>query len=169
MTREKKVLSSRDESPDVLLERMGDFLFLLWDVLDKPIDIDPPETMEGLMAEVSDSLLDLATKYTEVVESNNRLASDVLSLTISNTALKTDLYQCTKMVAGLCGPVVQDVLLGQAVKMLAREGNATIVPHVKHGVSMTGYAFEAEEDLREGLKCAIEAYNNDLAGKILTS
>lgn len=154
--------------PDILLQRMQDFLFLVWDVVDKPDSVEIPETMEEVMHELDEALMQLAIAHTDMKDENAMLKTDLLAYSVTNMALRADLMQATKLVVALTSPPTNEMLLNRATNVLQREGDAELSVQSNGNDIDVHITFNSEKELREGLRAAIEDYNVELSNKLLT-
>lgn len=171
MTRDRKILTSRVEGNDFVLDRLQDFVFLVWDVLerDSDPDLDMPKTVEECLQALDDGLTEMAMKHLDQKEEIHQLGSDVLNLSVSNAALISDLRKVEDVVQGLTNPVnvAQVKNLDNAVNIFLRESEADMVAKADGAAVNVEVRIKSDEQLRAGLMQAVEYFNCELADQLL--
>lgn len=162
MSRIKKTLSSREGTGNVNLDHLQDMLFMVMDVQNRVDQFDAvPATMEGVLAALDSQLADLAVGYADLCEVNDRMASQILSLSVNEHLMRSDILRMTDALSAVVNPADPQAL-DDAYRELVNGGGGNVTFDTNRHDVMVSFP---EHSLKLGLLTAIERHNHDVVSK----
>ena len=129
-----------------------------------------PQTLEETLECLDDNVIAIAVQHDAMAARLYDLNLDVINLTLQKTSILMDLKQAIILLDALGSPVSDEAMLVDAVQLIITESgvikNETVDVFSEQLSSEMTYTF-TEEQLFEGVRSAIEKYNNDLAAQLL--
>ncbi len=154
------ILSSREQDISIAAE-LEEFLFCIYGTLGYgELKLPLPKTEHELMVALDQALLELIVEYDELQKTHSASISVLERFTIANHDLSRNLKKAADMLQALVQPVNDEAVLELALDALKIDGNTIMDP-------TSGRISFAPDDLREGLRTAIEMYNAELTSKML--
>ena len=153
-----KILSSRHEV--FFEEALQELVLIAQSILGR--DLDPADDEDELIEQLLEALIEIDERVDHDKTHIAMLSMDLISLSIRSTQMMAELKMAMKLIEALARPVVDDAAFANALKIMRREGDATIITKGDEGdtgaievdVELT---FE-ENKLSEALKLAIAEY-----------